>query len=77
MSSTLQETILASDSRPRTYVPSREERIELTMPSEKLLPSIVQAPDIELKQLPSHLKYAFLGENDTLPVIISNKLTFE
>lgn len=30
---------------------------------------------MELKQLPSHLKYAFLGEGDTLPVIISCKLT--
>jgi hypothetical protein len=49
----------------------------LTLPSEKLLPSIVQAPKVELKQLPDHLKYVFLGEDDTLPVIISNKLTKE
>nr|XP_027064421.1 uncharacterized protein LOC113690627 [Coffea arabica] len=27
----------------------------------KLLPSIVQAPELELKPLPKHLKYAFLG----------------
>ncbi len=47
------------------------------MPNEKLLPSIVQAPKVELKTLPEHLKYAFLGENETLPVIISNKLTEE
>ncbi|KAK4385593.1 Retrovirus-related Pol polyprotein from transposon.6 [Sesamum angolense] len=33
------------------------------------------APTLELKELPKHLKYAFLGENDTLPVIISNKLS--
>ncbi|KAK8596680.1 hypothetical protein V6N12_065160 [Hibiscus sabdariffa] len=33
------------------------------------------APKLELKQLPEHLKYAFLGENETLPVIISNKLS--
>nr|XP_027088569.1 uncharacterized protein LOC113709926 [Coffea arabica] len=36
----------------------------------KLLPSIVQAPELELKPLPKHLKYAFLGDKETLPVII-------
>ena len=49
--------------------------LSLTLPSEKLLPSIVQAPVVELKQLPDHLKYVFLGDKETLPVIISNKLT--
>ncbi|CAN6723519.1 unnamed protein product [Malus baccata var. baccata] len=41
----------------------------------KMLPSVVQPPTLELKPLPSHLKYVFLGENDTLPVIISSPLT--
>ncbi|CAN6721074.1 unnamed protein product [Malus baccata var. baccata] len=41
----------------------------------KLLPSIIQAPVLELKPLPSHLKYIFLGENETLPAIISSSLT--
>ncbi|KAL0300094.1 UNVERIFIED_CONTAM: Transposon Ty3-I Gag-Pol polyprotein [Sesamum calycinum] len=36
---------------------------------------LVQAPTLELKELPKHLKYAHLGENNTLPVIISSKLT--
>ncbi|CAN6695169.1 unnamed protein product [Malus baccata var. baccata] len=40
----------------------------------KLLPSIV-LPTLELKPLPSHLKYVFLGEDQTLPVIISSSLT--
>ncbi|CAN6554890.1 unnamed protein product [Malus baccata var. baccata] len=40
----------------------------------KLLPSIVQPPTLELKPLPSHLKYVFLGEDQTLPVIISSSL---
>ncbi|XP_071939268.1 uncharacterized protein [Coffea arabica] len=44
-------------------------------PHLKLLPSIVQAPEVELKPLPEHLKYAFLGEKETLPVIISSKLS--
>ncbi|KAL0297785.1 UNVERIFIED_CONTAM: hypothetical protein Sradi_6830600, partial [Sesamum radiatum] len=48
--------------------------IELPRSHTKLLPSILQAPTLELKELPNYLKYAFLGENDTLPVIISSKL---
>ncbi|XP_071909585.1 uncharacterized protein [Coffea arabica] len=41
----------------------------------KLLPSVVQAPELELKSLPKHLKYAFLGDRETLPVIISAHLS--
>ncbi|CAN6718908.1 unnamed protein product [Malus baccata var. baccata] len=41
----------------------------------KLLSLIIQAPVVELKPLPSHLKYIFLGENETLPAIISSSLT--
>ncbi|KAJ9552912.1 hypothetical protein OSB04_016957 [Centaurea solstitialis] len=39
------------------------------------LPSVEQPPDLELKPLPSHLKYAYLAEDDKLPVIISSKLS--
>ncbi|CAM8905405.1 unnamed protein product [Rhodiola kirilowii] len=42
--------------------------------SNTVLPSVMQAPKIELKPLPVHLKYAFLGENNTLPVIIKSGL---
>ncbi|XP_021717418.1 uncharacterized protein LOC110685238 [Chenopodium quinoa] len=49
--------------------------MKLPVTSNRLLPSIVQAPEVELKPLPDHLKYAFLGENDTLPVIIASNLT--
>ncbi|KAM2867847.1 hypothetical protein COP2_023718 [Malus domestica] len=41
----------------------------------KMLPSVVQPPTLELKPLPSHLKYVFLGEDERLPVIISCSLT--
>ncbi|KAM2494597.1 hypothetical protein ACFX1W_034676 [Malus domestica] len=41
----------------------------------KMLPSVVQPPTLELKPLPSHLRYVFLGEDETLPVIISSSLT--
>ncbi|XP_059302297.1 uncharacterized protein LOC132054274 [Lycium ferocissimum] len=40
-------------------------------------PSIIEPPKLELKQLPAHLRYEFLGPNKTLPVIISALLTEE
>ncbi|KAL7606731.1 uncharacterized protein LOC111889056 [Lactuca sativa] len=49
--------------------------LKLPISNSKLFPSVVQAPILELKTLPEHLKYAYLGENETLPVIISNKLS--
>ena len=39
------------------------------------VPSIEQPPKMEQKPLPSHLKYAYLGVESTLPVIISTSLT--
>jgi hypothetical protein len=38
------------------------------------IPSSVQPPKPDLKPLPFNLKYSFLGENATFPVIISSKL---
>ena len=49
--------------------------IELPITYNKLLPSVLQAPKVELKQLPEQLKYAFLGGGETLPVIIAKDLT--
>nr|GEX24337.1 reverse transcriptase domain-containing protein [Tanacetum cinerariifolium] len=40
-------------------------------------PSIEEPPKLELKELPSHLKYAFLKGTDKLPIIISKKLKDE
>ncbi|XP_040939643.1 uncharacterized protein [Gossypium hirsutum] len=36
---------------------------------------ILSASELELKPLLEHLKYAFLGTGNTLPIIISNKLS--
>ncbi|GJX05305.1 reverse transcriptase domain-containing protein [Tanacetum coccineum] len=41
----------------------------------KLKPSIEDPPTLELKDLPSHLEYAFLAEYSKLPVIISKDLS--
>nr|GEV57608.1 reverse transcriptase domain-containing protein [Tanacetum cinerariifolium] len=40
-------------------------------------PSIKEPPQLELKELPSHLEYAFLEGTDKLPVIISKELKNE
>ncbi|KAL2251705.1 UNVERIFIED_CONTAM: Gag-Pol polyprotein [Sesamum indicum] len=56
-------------------LPTKVAFIELPHSHTKIVPSILQAPALELKELPKHLKYAFLGENKILPVIISSKLT--
>ncbi|KAK9174912.1 hypothetical protein WN944_026916 [Citrus x changshan-huyou] len=53
-------------------------RIEQLAPSEKkLIPSSESPPKLELKPLPNTLGYAFLGEEITLPVIISSSLNGE
>lgn len=40
---------------------------------EKLVHSLIKA--LQLKTLPKHLKYIFLGENDTLSIIINADLS--
>ncbi|XP_060170554.1 uncharacterized protein LOC132601489 [Lycium barbarum] len=40
-------------------------------------PSIVEPPKLELKQVPSHLKYEFFGPNNMLSMIVSALLTEE
>ena len=39
------------------------------------IPSIEKSPVLEEKQLQSNLRYAYLGESSTLPVIISSYLS--
>ena len=38
-------------------------------------PSIDSSPSLKLKALPKHLKYAYIGEQETLPVIVASNLT--
>ena len=50
-----------------------EPRFEKLSPIEdRVLPSEKKPPKLELKPLPSHLKYAFLGVEETFSVIISS-----
>ena len=70
------ETVAALQSNydgPRYEVPP----LSIPIYSNKLLPSVEQAPKVELKELPDHLKYVFLGEEETLPVIVSAILNKE
>ncbi|XP_016704328.1 uncharacterized protein [Gossypium hirsutum] len=49
--------------------------LELSPSQTKLLPSILKAPELELKPFLDHLKYAFLDKGNNLLVIISSKLS--
>ncbi|CAN6547365.1 unnamed protein product [Malus baccata var. baccata] len=68
------EIVAALESLPQHHCkPSNP--ISIPVSTNKLLPSVIQAPVLELKPLPDHLKYVFLGDNETLPVIVSSSLT--
>ncbi|GJV06765.1 reverse transcriptase domain-containing protein [Tanacetum coccineum] len=41
----------------------------------RLKPSSIEPPKLELKELPEHLEYAFLQENNQLSVVISSALS--
>jgi hypothetical protein len=62
----------ASPKYPSRYTPPFE---TLVPTNTTLVPSIVQAPNLELKQLPKHLTYAYLGKNKTLPMIVAANLS--
>ncbi|XP_010245491.1 PREDICTED: uncharacterized protein LOC104589022 [Nelumbo nucifera] len=49
--------------------------LDISSSSSKAKPSIEKPPTLELKPLPSHLKYVYLGNSSTLLVIISSYLT--
>ncbi|CAN6723531.1 unnamed protein product [Malus baccata var. baccata] len=68
------EIVAALESLPQHHgKPSNP--ISIPVSTNKLLPSVIQAPVLELKPLPDHLKYVFLGDNETLPVSVSSSLT--
>ena len=49
--------------------------VELPIPNKRLLPSVIQAPQLELKSLLDHMKYVYLGQDKMLLVIIAQDLT--
>ncbi|RDX95538.1 Retrovirus-related Pol polyprotein, partial [Mucuna pruriens] len=75
--------------RPETILPSRPKQHRAEIMSALMMPSREQAgqtdprpiieespslPPMEMKSLPSHLKYAYLDSEQQLPVIIANNL---
>nr|GFB01342.1 reverse transcriptase domain-containing protein [Tanacetum cinerariifolium] len=66
------EKVLNEDPSPNLPPVKTEQlkQVDATMTK----PSIEEPPDLELKELPSHLEYAFLDGNDKLLVIISKEL---
>ena len=58
-----------------SFQPNRRKYYEpLSEIAQTSVPSFEQPPKMEKKPLPSHLRYAYLGDASTLPVIISASL---
>nr|GEV41874.1 hypothetical protein [Tanacetum cinerariifolium] len=51
------------------------EPLEWKAPKNRLKSSSVEPPKLKLNELPKHLEYAFLQENNQLPIVISSSLS--
>nr|GEW23390.1 reverse transcriptase domain-containing protein [Tanacetum cinerariifolium] len=73
------EALLNSDPEPpppnqKDYFPTVHKDLKVIEPkNDKSFDD--EPPEVELKELPPHLEYAFLGENNKWPVIISKDLS--
>ncbi|KAK8931033.1 hypothetical protein KSP39_PZI016254 [Platanthera zijinensis] len=71
----LQEAVLAASPTPY-YVPYKKVYEDIIFEKERISKSSYEEPPtLELKELPEHLKYAFLEKDSKLPVIVSAYLT--
>nr|GFA88048.1 reverse transcriptase domain-containing protein [Tanacetum cinerariifolium] len=73
------EAILNSNPEPplpnqKHYFPEAHNDLKVVEPKNNKS-SDHEPPEVELKELPPHLEYAFLGENNKWPVIISKDLS--
>ncbi|GKA24597.1 reverse transcriptase domain-containing protein [Tanacetum coccineum] len=57
------------------YSPGIQKDLKVVEPQKCSHEPKVELPEVELKELPPHLEYAFLEENNKLPVIISKDLS--
>ncbi|GJR29492.1 hypothetical protein Tco_1105724 [Tanacetum coccineum] len=75
------DALLNSDPLPSPdqgdYYPGIQKDLKVVEPKESSLEPKDEIPEVELKELPPHLEYAFLEENNKLPVIISKDLSLE
>nr|GFD26482.1 reverse transcriptase domain-containing protein [Tanacetum cinerariifolium] len=77
----LLEAILNSETLPpltnhEQYLPSYKKELKVCE-AKTVKSSVDEPPEVELKDLPHHLEYAFLEGNDKLPVIIAKELRSE
>ncbi|GJR33988.1 reverse transcriptase domain-containing protein [Tanacetum coccineum] len=77
----LLEAILNSEPPPplpnhKQYMPGGRKELELCE-AKTIEPSVHEPPEVELKELPPHLEYAFLEGDNKLPVIIAKELDVE
>nr|GEV47247.1 hypothetical protein [Tanacetum cinerariifolium] len=75
------EALLNSDPLPpllnqKDYLPRIHKDLKVIKPKENKS-SNDEPPEVELKELPPHLEYAFLGDNNMWPVIISKYLSVD
>nr|GFC09069.1 reverse transcriptase domain-containing protein [Tanacetum cinerariifolium] len=70
------EALLNNDLEPpsnqKDYFPSVRKDLKVVEPKNQS--SDDEPPEVELKELPPHLEYAFLGDNEKWPVIIAKDL---
>ncbi|GJU85307.1 reverse transcriptase domain-containing protein [Tanacetum coccineum] len=73
------EALLNNDPLPHPnqgdYSPGIQKDLKVVEPQKCSHEPKVELPEVELKELPPHLEYAFLEENNKLPVIISKDLS--
>nr|GFB01512.1 reverse transcriptase domain-containing protein [Tanacetum cinerariifolium] len=73
------ESLLNNDPGPlsnqKDYLPTLHKDLKVIKP--KTQPKVDKPPEVELKELPPHLKYAFLGDNREWPVIIAKDISFK
>nr|GEX71932.1 reverse transcriptase domain-containing protein [Tanacetum cinerariifolium] len=74
------EALLNNDPEPplsnqKDYFPSVHKDLKVVEPKNNHS-SDDEPPKVELKELPPHLEYVFLGENEKWPVIIAKDLSF-
>ncbi|GKE77255.1 reverse transcriptase domain-containing protein, partial [Tanacetum coccineum] len=79
------EALLNSDTLPQPnqgdYLPEIQRDLKIVEPKKSSIENVVsyepknEPPEVELKDLPPHLEYAFLADNNKLPVIIAKDLS--
>nr|GEZ81312.1 reverse transcriptase domain-containing protein [Tanacetum cinerariifolium] len=71
------EALLNNDPEPlsnqKDFFPTLHKDLKVVEPKNKS--SEDETPEVELKELPPHLEYAFLGDNEKWPVIIAKDLS--